>query len=86
VLPQVQTTSTHLTFSFQRNLSATDLTYTVEGSPDLVTWTNVAVKIGACAWSTFDGATVSDNGGSVLVTDGAPITAGQRFLRLRTSH
>jgi hypothetical protein len=85
-LPQVGTTPTHLTFSFQRNLTATDLTYTVEGSPDLATWTNVAVKIGAGAWSTFDGAIVSDNGGSVLVTDGAPITAGRRFLRLRTSH
>ena len=59
-----------LTLTFMR--ARAELTYTVEGSNDLTSWSDLAVNPGSV-------------GGSVTVTDAAPISAPRRFLRLKVS-
>ena len=58
----------HLTFAFRRERA--DLTYIVEGAPDLDDWETIATNPGTV-------------GGVVLVTDTAPVNFPKRFLRLR---
>lgn len=75
-----------LQLSFQRNVSATGLVYTVEAANDLQPggWQAIATKTGAAAWSTSGGAAVVDNAGAVLVTDGVGAAEQpRRLLRLR---
>ena len=79
-------------FTFQRNLQATDITLSVEASNDLTKptgdadgWQTIAsLPPGASVWISSGGATVSDNAGLVVVTDGALISAhAARFFRLQ---
>ena len=63
-------TDRRLTLSFKR--ARPELTYTVEGSSDLRTWSNVVVNPGLV-------------GATVTVTDSAPTNARSRFLRLKIS-
>ena len=84
----------HAQFTFQRNLQATNLILNVEACNDLTKpagdpdgWQTIAsLPSGASSWTTNGGATVSDNGGVVIVTDGAPINAHTlRFFRLQVT-
>ena len=84
----------HPQFTFQRNLQATDTTLNVEACNDLTKpsgdpdgWQTIAsLPTGASSWTTSGGSTVSDNGGVVIVTDGAPINAHTlRFFRLQVT-
>jgi RHS repeat-associated protein len=73
-------------YAFTRNLNATDVTLRVEASDSLAnaSWTPIATKTGANAWSSISGVTVSDgNTGPVTVTDVVPtMQSNRRFLRL----
>ncbi len=62
--------SSTLQLTFFRARPAADVTYTVQASSDLVTWTDLAINPG----------TVGQN---VTVTDTPPTGAANRFLRLR---
>jgi len=78
------TTSTfaagQLTLAFTRRLTAGDLTYEVQSSAALESWSTVATKSGPAAWSAAPGTTVADPGtGAVTATSPSP------FLRLRIS-
>ncbi len=69
-----------LTLAFNRRLAATDLTYEIQSSAALESWSTVAAKTGPAAWSTTPGTTVADPGtGAVTATSPGP------FLRLRIS-
>jgi hypothetical protein len=61
-----------LQITFKRARPATELTYTVQASSDLVTWTDLAINPG----------TVGQN---VTVSDIPPAGAPRRFLRLRVT-
>jgi hypothetical protein len=61
-----------LTLTFKRARPAAELTYTVQASSDLATWTDLEVNPG----------TVGQN---VTVTDSPPAGATRRFLRLRVT-
>ncbi len=67
----VPSTST-LTLSFFRARPASELTYTVQASSDLVTWTDLVTNPGT-------------TGQNVTVTDTPPADAPRRFLRLRVT-
>jgi hypothetical protein len=84
----------HLELQFQtpENLGATqlhgptDLSYAVEASDDLVTWSTIAVKTFAAAWSGLATVTVGNaNAGKVPVTVRDTASTGRRFLRLRAN-
>jgi hypothetical protein len=65
---------TFLTLTFPRRTSASDLTYILESSTDLVTWTPVA------------GRTYSAGSGPITAQDAVAMgTASRRFLRVRVS-
>jgi Right handed beta helix region len=83
-LPVPSATGGHGVLTFSRNLNAADLTFAVQASSDMASWTTIATKSGTGAWSKASGVTVSDPGtGVVSVTDSATVTAGsRRFLRL----
>jgi hypothetical protein len=59
-----------LTLTFSR--AREDLSYTVEGSDDLITWSIIATNPGAA-------------GETVTVTDTAPIHTSKRFIRLKVA-
>ncbi len=64
----------YLTLTFPRRTTATDLTYTLESSPDLVTWTAVP------------GQTYTAGSGPITAQDAVAMgTAPRRFLRLRVT-
>jgi hypothetical protein len=60
-------------------IADTTLTYTVESSSDLVTWSTVATANNPSTGA----ANVS---GAVTVTDTVTASPGRRFLRLKVSH
>ena len=78
------------TFTFTRNLSASDVTLFIEAKFDLpaATWTTLATRPGAGPWTPGGGAAVVENvGGVVTLTDSAvsiPSTV-KRFYRLRVT-
>ena len=78
------------TFTFTRNLSATDVTLFIEAKPDLTaaTWTTVATRPGAGPWTPSGGASVVENGsGVVTLTDSVSIPGTtKRYYRLRVTH
>ena len=79
------------TFAFMRNLAATDIALRIEARDALTigVWQTIATRaVGASAWSTQPGISVTDlGGGSVTVTDTAgPGSQSQRFLRLAIDH
>ena len=59
-----------LTLTFYRARPASELTYTVQASSDLVTWTDLVTNPGTV-------------GNSVTVTDSPPAGATRRFLKLK---
>jgi hypothetical protein len=73
-----------LTLKFKRNTSASDITYTVQGSSDLSTWTTISSYSGG-AWT--PSANVTDAAGVVTVQDTMPMNlAPRRFMRLQVAH
>ena len=79
------------TFSFPRNLSATDVTFRIESRDALGTgvWQTIATRPAfAGTWTTSPGVTVNDPGsGTVTVTDGInPSSQSQHFMRLAIDH
>ncbi len=86
-LPVVSNNGGFLEIQFQRNLSATDITYSVIASDDLVTWTTIASRAaGASSWQ-VSGSTVTDVSGAVTVMDGTAINSQpHRFLELTITY
>ena len=85
-LPAFQADAAHTTFSFFRNLAATDLTLRVEAKTNLAAtaWDTVATWTSASGWTTAPGVTVSDIAGAVTVTDSTGTSATpRRFLRVK---
>jgi galactan endo-1,6-beta-galactosidase len=88
--PQILTKSDRLTLQFTRNTSAVDTDLTVQGSDDLINWTDLAQsKGGAETTALMDGVAVKETGASttrtVEVQDAQPIAGGghpSRFLRV----
>jgi hypothetical protein len=75
-----------LHLGFFRNPSATDVTYLVEGSSNLTTWTTVLRKVGSGAWTgtaPFSEGTPSRGLVPVTVTD--TTSTSPRFLRIRVT-
>jgi hypothetical protein len=78
----------YLSMTFHRSSLATDLTYIVQGSSDLATWTDLAISSGGAAMSGagFVGETGSAPSFDVEVHDIVPFdpnNTATRFLRLR---
>ncbi len=80
----------YLSLTFARSSVATDLTYIVEASGDLQTWTPIASSIHGAA--TTGPGFVSETGATPLfnvevrdVVPVDPVTGPQRFLRLRVT-
>jgi hypothetical protein len=73
--------------SFNRNLTDTGVTYTVQASSAITAndWQTIATKTGTAAWVTSPGVTVNDNPstGAVTVIDANPVGSIPRFLRLQ---
>jgi len=64
----------YLTIAFNRRVAATDISYIVEGSPDLANWSNIATV-------------APGSPSSVTVPDTAPVSsAARRFLRLEVTY
>jgi len=75
--------------SFGRNLAATDVTYLVQASNDLVTWTSLATRTaGSGSWSTLAGVVLTDPGtGPVSVKDNVTVAAqSPRFMRVAVTN
>ncbi len=78
----------YLEIQFTRNTANTDLTYTVEASADLVTWTPIASSTAGAATNGTGAHSVVESGGgtikTVTVEDSQPVSAGSaRFLRVK---
>lgn len=77
------------TFTFTRNLSATDVTLIIEAKFDLnaATWTALATRPGAGPWTPVGGVSVIETGaGVVTLTDAVSIPGTpKRFYRLRVT-
>lgn len=80
----------YLSIQFTRVPLATDVSYIVEASPDLASWTTVGSSTGGAALT--GAGVVSDSGGNAPLTVEVrdtvapnPTTAPQRFLRLRVT-
>jgi hypothetical protein len=82
-LPATSGSTGFLKIQFNRNLSATDITYAVDASDDMKAWTPIALlSPGSSSWSLF-GASVTDTSGAVTVVDQTAITGPpNRFLKL----
>jgi hypothetical protein len=76
--------SKYLTLNFTRNTAATDITYTVQGSSDLINWSTISTYSSG-AWT--PSANVTDNTGVVAVQDTIPTNSNlRRFMRLQVIH
>lgn len=86
-LPVLGQSGGHLILNFTRDTNVTDVTFTVQASTDLTTWSTIATKVGAASWSVFSGTLVTDLGaGPVIITDSATIAPEtRRFLRLNVT-
>ncbi len=78
-----------MTITFRRDPLATDLTYRLEGSSDLVIWTVLAQSVGGATPTGPGFVSESDVAGqppfkNVVVTDPTP-AGGKRFFRLRVA-
>ncbi len=83
-------TVTHnpMQIAFPCDAACTDITYTVQSSSDLTTWTDIAKSIGGATTLPIDArSTVLDSGTlrTVTVIDSTAITDGKRFLRVIVS-
>jgi hypothetical protein len=81
----------HFQVSFNRNASATDLTYEIESSPDLMTWSTATTYTSAAGWVSSGAASTTEGPPSALPPDqtvkasidmGVP-SASALFLRLK---
>ena len=85
-LPQVSTTrvggQNYLTLTYTKVISATDITYTAEVSPDLTAWTSGAnATVAVSTTNNADGQTQT-----VVVRDAtATGTAAKRFIHLKVT-
>jgi len=75
--------------SFPRDPACTDITYTVQASPNLSTWEDIAQSVGGAATAAFNnsGCEISDAGTgprTVTVTE-KDAFAGKRFLRVKVT-
>jgi hypothetical protein len=80
----------YLSMTFTRSSVATDLTYTAQGSNDLINWSNLASSVGGAA--TTGAGFVGETGAAPLITvevrDTVPITGApgqKRFMRLQVT-
>jgi len=82
-LPVLSNSGGYMKIQFTRNTSATDVTYIVSESTDLINWTTIASRTaGAGSWA-FAGASVIDALGAVSITYQTPISSrAQCFLQL----
>ena len=75
-----------LTLAFTRNPAATDLRFTVQVSPDLVTWFDGSTYSAAANFPNTAATTdITPNGspsGYTIVRDNAPAGSTPRFIRL----
>ena len=70
------------TLTFHRNPAASDATFFIEGSPDLLSWQPLAQTTGMGAWSFVPGFTVGEaSDGTVTAADN--VSASRYFYRLR---
>ena len=70
------------TLRFHRYPAANDVTYFVEGSPDLLSWQPLAQATGMGAWGLVPGFTLSEaSDGTVSASDN--VSASRYFYRLR---
>jgi hypothetical protein len=90
ILPQAAVQSSRLSFTFARNVAASNLTYTVEASDNFVGWSGIAKSENGGSFTNLGGAqSVSEsspvNGQTtVTVTDGVSAAdQSRRFLRLK---
>jgi len=74
----------YLTLNFKRNTAATDITYTVQGSSDLINWSTIS-SYGGGVWT--PSANVTDAAGVVSVQDTMPMNSSpKRLMRLQVTH
>lgn len=91
ILPTGSVSANHLRLAFSCDAAKTDISYIVQASNDLVSWSDIARSTGGGATSAINssGATISDSGSgvrAVTVTDAAVVSsASKRFLRLKVS-
>ena len=88
-LPSLGTSNGYLTLTFSRPLTATDVSYTVQVSSDLVTWNDGSLytaggDVPTNAFTTQLSRTVSGGIETITVRDNtAMLGAGARFIRLK---
>ena len=83
-LPIVGQSANHLTLSFAQNPAAIDITYTVQGSSDLSSWSTISTFCGG-SWSPSNN--VTETSGTAILQDTIPMNSGtKRFLRLEITH
>jgi hypothetical protein len=77
----------YLSLTFTRSSVATDLTYTVQGSGDFFTWSDLASSVAGAVTSGagFVGETGVAPAFTVEVRDTVPVSGGPRFIRLGVS-
>ena len=90
LLPATGRSGNAPTFTFTRNLTASDVTLFIETKTDLTaaTWTTLATRPGAGPWTPSGGAAVLENGsGAVTLTDTpvSVLTTPKRFYRMRVT-
>ena len=89
ISPSPSVNSGQLQFSFRCDSAHTDITYNVQASDELATWTDIASSIGGAMTNPINGsgALISDSGSglrTVTVTDlQQSALGGSRFLRLK---
>ncbi len=85
-LPVMSVNGGTMEIQFNRNTAATDVTYYIQASDDLVNWTTIATwAAGGSSWAQ-SGATVTDNSGAVTAADNTPVGAQtHRFLQVVVS-
>ena len=86
IAPKLGTSGSLLQLSFNCDISKTDVSYIVQASSDLVSWTDIAKSLGGATTQPISSlSTVTDAGAgarTVTVTDSTAIS-GKRFLRLK---
>jgi len=85
-LPPVSGANTTASFSFKiPSAASSDAIYRVRASPDLITWTTIASKIGGGAWSgsaTVATGSVVAGYTNITVSETLPLGTARRFHRL----
>jgi len=84
-LPALRIEAADTTFSFFRNLAATDVTLQIETAESLAppSWSTIATWTQATGWSTAPDVTVSDVAGAVSVTHS--VVAPRHFFRVKVA-